>query len=149
VQAADLIAAIAAIRWADLPRALWGGAALVRAPGLFFGGAAIAAFLGCLAAALARSRKATAAALAALPAAGLLASILAYAPTRNRVPGELARYGIDVAAARRAGPLLDAKALFLDELRFLRNRGREREARDTEELIRAIDRELDKVAREK
>ena len=142
VRAADLLSSISALRWTEVPQTLWGGAAIVRAPALFFGGAAIAALIGGLAVLVARSRKATAAAVGALLAAGLLASLAAYAPTRRRAPEHLARYGIDVPAARRAGPMLDARALFIDELRFLRNRGRETEARATEALIREIDREL-------
>ncbi|HEU5162859.1 MAG TPA: hypothetical protein VFV54_06930 [Thermoanaerobaculia bacterium] len=142
VRPGDLAGSVAAIAWSELPRALWGGSALARAPGLFFGGAAIAAVIGALAFFVARSRSATFAASALLLGAGLVASIAAWGPTRERAPQHLTRYRIDVPMARKAGPMLDARALFVDELRFLRNRGREAEARKTEALIRAIDREL-------
>lgn len=142
VRGADLVGAVAAIPWGAVPGALWGGTALVRAPALFFGGAAIALLVGGLGVLIAGSRARAAIALGLLLAAGLGASLAAFGPTRSGARRELARYRIDVPAARVAGPMLDARVLFLDELAFRRNRGRLEEARETEALVRRIDRAL-------
>lgn len=147
VRGGELFSSIAAIRWDEIPAALWKGAAIVRAPSLFFAGLAIAALVGGAGALLARSRRGALAGLLALLAAGLLAAGAAHGPTRDGARGEAARYRIDVGASRTAGPLLDARALFLDELQFRRNRGRDDEARETEALIRKIDRALPRAQR--
>lgn len=64
------------------------------------------------------------------------------APTRREAPKALERFGIDRERASRAGPLLDQRALLLDELDYYRRTGRETSARKTIEELRAIDREL-------
>lgn len=145
VRSGDLLGAIARISWSTDPGALWSGTALVRAPSLFFGGGAIAALVGGLGWLISRSRTHAAAALALLLAVGLGACVAAFVPTRRGAARELARYRIDVPAARVAGPLLDARALFLDELAFRRNRGRVEQSRETEALVRRIDRALAEV----
>lgn len=143
----ELLTAVTSIDGAALADSL-GGAALLRAPWLAFSGLAIVALVSVvLWPAVATVRRSTIV-LVLLSLLSAAAAAIAIAPTRERAGAELERYGLDVEAARIAGPLLDARSLLSQELRFLERRGRYREAEETKALIASIDQRLEKVLRE-
>jgi hypothetical protein len=142
----ELVSAVASIDGPALTDSL-GGAALLRAPWLALSGLAIVVIVsGALWPAVASVRRG-AVALMILSLLSVAAAAAAIAPTRQRAGTELERYGLDTRAARIAGPLLDARGLLSEELRFLERRGRGKEAGETKALIESIDQRLDEVLR--
>ena len=140
----DLVTAVTSIDGAALADSL-AGAAVLRAPWLALSGLAIVAFVSAaLWPAVAGARR-SAIALVVLSVLSVAAAAIAIAPTRENAGAEIARDGLDVAAARIAGPLLDARGLLSEELRFLERRQREKEAEETKALIESIDQRLGEV----
>ncbi|HVR42589.1 MAG TPA: hypothetical protein VMS56_04015 [Thermoanaerobaculia bacterium] len=141
----ELFAAVGSIDWSGLARALFGASALVRAPTTTLGALAIVVAVAAALAPLARRARRGAIALVVLCTLSLAAALAAIAPTRARAEEQIRRFRIDRPAAAAAGPLIDARGLLAHELEFLRRRGRERQAAETERTIREIDRRLDEL----
>jgi len=141
----ELLTAVTSIDGGALAESL-GRGALVASPGLALSSLAIVALISAaLAPAVASLRRGTIA-LLLTSLLSVAAAAFAIAPTRERAGEELARHGLDVEGARFAGPLLDARSLLNQELRFLERRGRDDEAEQTRALIASIDLRLEKVS---
>jgi hypothetical protein len=143
----ELLTAVASIDGTALADSLR-GAALLRAPWLALSGLAIVVLVSAALWPAVASVQRSTIVLVVLSLLSVAAAAIAIAPTRERAGAELERYGLDVEASRIAGPLIDARGLLSQELRFLERRGREDEARRTQALIESIDQRLEQAFRD-
>ncbi|MFN2443626.1 MAG: hypothetical protein ABR517_13175 [Thermoanaerobaculia bacterium] len=140
----ELLAAVASTNGTALTDSL-ARAALVRAPGLALSGLGIVVLVTVALWPAMRGVRRSTVGLVFLSLLSVAAAAFAVAPTRERAAAEIARFGIDTERGRVAGPLLDARGLLGEELRFLERRGREEEAARTKALIENIDQRLAEV----
>ncbi|MGH9458405.1 MAG: hypothetical protein ACRD2J_12305, partial [Thermoanaerobaculia bacterium] len=96
--------------------------------------------------AVASRTRAAALATLILVTTAIAAAAVAVPRTWARAPEALRQFRIRLPAAYEAGPLLDARGLLAEEARFLRRRGRDAEAAETERLLEKIDGRLADLA---